>query len=110
MGTCPVFALDIYEGGRVDFFPRLYTRVDTMATARWEVGPIVALFENSGFSEFQDEYLVPIADLPTYTLRYHDKVVKWNAGAPEQLLALMVFLDELAGREGWLHLDMHPED
>jgi hypothetical protein len=101
-GTCPVFALDVYADGRVDFFPRLFTAIDTAASAQWDVAPILQAFDQAGLDELQDSYLSPIADLPTFTLRYGDSRIRWNAQAPEVLYTLMNMLDERALRQGWL--------
>jgi hypothetical protein len=101
-GTCPVFELEIYSDGRVVFMPRMFTLLEDTATAHWPMEPILSAFNQAGLDTMATEYLQPISDIPTFSITFQKKQIRWNAGAPRVLYQLMGLLDSLAIDEGWL--------
>lgn len=102
MGTCPVYALSIYEDGRVVFAPRFFTLETDTAYACWRMEEILVAFDQADWPALADSYMEGISDIPTYTLKYRNKKVTWNARAPRVLYDLMALLDRMAIGEGWL--------
>ncbi len=101
-GSCPVFDLDIYANGRVVFMPRMFTLMEDTVTSNWPLEPILSAFSQAGLDSMSSEYLQPISDIPTYSLTFQKKRIRWNGLAPRILYNLMGVLDSLVIDEGWL--------
>jgi hypothetical protein len=101
LGTCPVYTLDIYADGRVQFMPRFFTLEPDTAFACWRMEEILRAFESAEWNALAERYVEPISDIPLYTLRYQEKTVTWNTRAPRVLYDLMALLDRYTAQEGW---------
>jgi hypothetical protein len=102
LGTCPVYTLDIFADGRVQFMPRFFTLETDTAYTCWPLDEIRSAFESVEWNTLEERYMEPIFDIPQYSLRYRDKTVTWNARAPRVLFDLMTLLDRYTANEGWV--------
>lgn len=116
-GSCPVFTLTIYEGGRATYEGERFTeRVGTftkdLGTATYE--EVIKAFEAANFQQFQSVYRAQVPDLATVTITYHregeSKSVKGKDGRPEAVLELESMLDGIANSGGWERLSAPESD
>jgi hypothetical protein len=85
--------------------PRKFVPVDTTMVANWPVEEIIRQFDNAGLEALDDEYMVPIADIPSFRLKYLDKEIRWNGKQPVVLQNLVALLDRYTVAEGWLEAE-----
>lgn len=105
-GRCPSYTLEVFNGGRVLLTPKRFMPLDSAREARWPVADLVAAFEKAGFDRFDEEYMQPVADVPSYRLTFRDHTVRWNGGAPDALRDLVALLDRYTVGEGWLNAEL----
>ncbi len=101
-GQCPAYTLELYRDGRVVMTPRRFVPVDSAVSAVWPVGEIIRQFDAAGLELLNDEYMRPVADIPSFRLKYLDKEIRWNSQQPAILHNLVALLDEYTVNEGWL--------
>lgn len=111
-GTCPVYTIRLYQDGSVVFLPKRFTAVKDTVTATWPIADILPMFASTHWDTMQQEYILPIADIPLLRLRYRDKEVKWNGYTPRELNRLMTILDFYTDESGWViyHPVPNPDD
>ncbi len=101
-GRCPAYTLELFRDGRAVMTPRRFVPVDSVMVATWPVEEIISRFETAGLELLEDEYMMPIADIPSFRLKYLDKEIRWNGKQPMVLQNLVAFLDQYTVKEGWL--------
>lgn len=111
-GTCPVYTIRLYQNGSVEFLPKRFTAVKDTVIAIWPIADILPMFASIHWDTMQQEYILPIADIPLYRLRFRDKEVKWNGYMPRELNQLMAILDFYTDEAGWVtyHPIPNPDD
>lgn len=104
-GKCPTYTLEIFSDGKVVITPRRFLLIDSVMTATWPLEEILPVFEAAGLDQLDAEYMAPVADIPSYRLKYLDKEIRWNMKKPMVLQNLVAILDNFTVREGWLQPD-----
>ncbi|MCF8238412.1 MAG: DUF6438 domain-containing protein [Saprospiraceae bacterium] len=104
-GQCPAYTLELFRNGRVVMTPRRFVPVDTTMVATWPVEEIIRQFDSAGLEILEDEYMAPIADIPSFRLKYLDKEIRWNGKQPAVLQNLVALLDRYTVAEGWLEAE-----
>ena len=104
-GKCPTYTLEVFSDGNVVITPRRFLPIDSVMTAKWPLEEILPAFEAAGLDQLDAEYMAPVADIPSYRLRYLDKEIRWNMRKPMVLQNLVAILDHYTVKEGWLQSD-----
>ena len=108
-GTCPVYELSIYEGGKAvlqakRFMDDLGTKEQMLSTKVY--AEIEEAFAKSDFYSHPDEYKTMIQDLPSTTLIYNngttEKSVRCKEHIPEELLKLENLLVAVVNSDKWI--------
>lgn len=108
-GVCPVYSFKI-EGKGIASFTGMRNVEKEGEWSRQlspdETNAIFSAFQQSKFSEFQDEYTSQVTDLPTTWITYHDgattKTIKDYYGSPAALKDLEKMVETLAEEDtGW---------
>lgn len=102
LGTCPVFTLQVFRDGQVMFRPRFYTAVADTSYSCWDMKALIPAFRAAPWDTLQESYAEPVADIPSTTLTYNGKTVRWNIRAPHVLYDLEQMLIHRCRQEGWL--------
>jgi len=98
-GKCPKFKmtlstngnLEIYDSKNIDLSDNYVSKIDT-----GEVNKIVNKFDNIGFTNLENEYLLNISDLAKFSIIYKGKNISFHRRkAPSELWDLKKMLDEL---------------
>ncbi len=101
-GTCPVFTLEVFRDGQVIFRPRFYTAVADTSYSCWDMKALIPAFRAAPWDTLQESYAEPVADIPSTTLTYNGKTIRWNIRAPQVLYDLEQMLIQRCRQEGWL--------
>lgn len=108
-GSCPDYSLTIYGNGTVHYEGRNFVAVTGRQTSTIppeDVRELVKNFYDIGYFSLEDEYAVPVTDLPTTTTsisidgRFKEIVDYY--GAPEKIRQLENKIDEVAKSEVWV--------
>lgn len=98
-GKCPKFKmtlstngmLEVSDSKNIELSDNYVSKIDTS-----EVNKIVNKFDNVGFTNLENEYLLNISDLAKFSIIYNGKNISFhNRKAPSKLLDLKKMLDEL---------------
>ena len=101
-GTCPMYALTVLRNGQVTFEPRRFTKRDSLDQANWPVERLLDAVSAVAWEELDDEYMVSIADIPTYHLWAEGRKIRWNSEVPLSIRRLVAVLDGWTVAEGWV--------
>lgn len=116
-GTCPIYALTIYEDGRVEYVGQDFVTAkgeQTGSITPEKLQELVAAFQNADYFNLQDEYTAPITDLPTtitsFTFDGTTKTIRNYGGcldnmlvpAPQALCELENKIDEVTKSAQWV--------
>jgi len=108
-GTCPVYELSIYEGGKAVLKAKRF--MDNLGTQEKMLAPevyaaIEKAFAKSDFYTHPDEYKSNIQDLPSTTLLYNngtaEKSIRCKEQMPETLRKLEDLLVAVVKSDGWI--------
>ena len=109
IGTCPEYQIDIDGDGTVHYNGGRFVAVSGAHTSHIPVQAVADLVESfrvTDFFSFNDKYISPVTDAPTYIISIaidgHLKQIV-DYGAPKQISDLEKKVDEIAGSAKWLH-------
>jgi len=107
-GKCPVYQLDIYEGGRAVLNGQRY--IEPMGTSEKQLSEaafadLEAAFASTDFHNFPDTVPSMIPDLPSVWVTYYDgvstKTVYGKEGRPDEVVELEALMNSIAMSPGW---------
>ncbi len=104
-GKCPAYTLEVFSDGNAIITPRRFLPIDSVRTARWPIEEILPAFEAANLDQLDREYMAPIADIPSFRLRFKDVEIRWNMSKPMVLQNLVALLDAYTVNEGWIEAD-----
>jgi hypothetical protein len=121
-GACPAYTVTIDANGTVTYEGKRFVRVEGGQSSSIDQSAVAALLETInriGFFQLRDEYRylragngrsTTVTDLPTafvsVTLGNRSKRVEDYLGAPEGLKQLERLIDETAGTQRWVRIDV----
>jgi len=108
-GTCPVYTIEIYDGGYTKYFgkqhaEKLGTYDKQLSSEKYKA--LIKAFENSAFYSFQDLYETKVPDAPTVSISFtnkkmESKTVVGKLDRPQELKDLQVMIEDIASSDGW---------
>jgi len=117
-GKCPVYNIEVYEGGYVKYYgkkfaPKLGVYDKQLSKDEYKI--LIKAFESSEFMTYKDEYESQVPDAPTVSLFFRNKngeskniIGKLNR--PEEVKDLQVLVENIASTDGWNLLEKHKEE
>lgn len=108
-GTCPVYTLNVFPGGKCEFIGKLNTSKKGTHVKQLDKNAYKSLlkaFEDANYFSFQDMYESEIADLPSVAMSFRQgknvKTVVGKRERPEAVHKLQFLLESIADNdEGW---------
>jgi len=107
-GKCPVYELNIYEGGRATLNSTKYMTnlgLSEKQLSESTYAELEAAFASSDFHSYPDTIPSLIPDLPSVWVTYFDgttkKIVYGKEGRPEAVVELEKMMNAIAMSDGW---------
>lgn len=108
-GKCPVYYMEIFQSGKVTIEgTKNFNKIGKYSKQidKTEVENLISQFDKADFANFANEYTASITDLPTtyigYTKNDTTKTIRDYHGAPKELKALELLLENIAKSEDWI--------
>ena len=114
-GQCPVYELNIYEGGLAEFYGERFT--DKKGTFKKQLSEeqfkeIEQAFVDAEFFELEGDYGMDLVDLPTVSISHNngkmEKSVAGKSQFPSEFIKLNNLLTEVAESGGWHAIQVQP--
>jgi len=116
-GKCPVYKMDIYQGGYAVFYGTRFAKKlgkHSKQLDKKTYKELVKKFKSSKFFDFKDEYESLIVDLASVSISYQEKgkrkTVTGKEDRPTKIMELQYALEKIAESDGWTLLEAAKED
>ena len=117
-GKCPIYKIEIYEGGYTKYFGERYS--DKLGTYEKQLdqdtyNTLIKAFDNSDFYNYKDFYESNIPDAPTIKMTYinkkqEEKTIVGKLDRPDELKDLQVLIEDIASSKEWTLLEKLEEE